>query len=126
MHANGYLSSGVEVRDISPELIMAFPVCQTFALVRTRILAIARMRRQDNDLIVLTFRNLLECPLEKSRIIGSTDWEDDCPKKEDFEFATSLPRHQVPKILETVNQKIIPATGAVRILQADKQFAQLR
>jgi hypothetical protein len=35
MHADGYLSSGFEVRDISPKLIMAFPVCQTLALVRT-------------------------------------------------------------------------------------------
>jgi len=84
------------------------------------------MWRQDNDLIVLTFRNLLERPLEKSRMITSSDRENDGSKNEDFEFASSLPRHQVPKIREAANQKVIPRTGAMRILQADKYLSQLR
>jgi hypothetical protein len=125
MRANGYLSSGFEVRDIAPKFIMALPDSQILALVRTNILALASMWGQDNDLIALTFRNLLERPLEKSRIIGSPDREDDGPKNEDFEFAASLPRHQVTKILKAANQKVIPTTGAVRILQADKQLTQL-
>ena len=64
MYANGYLSSRFEVRDAVPKLIMAMSGSQRLALVR--ILAVASMRRQGNDLIVLSLRNLLECALEKS------------------------------------------------------------
>src|SRR5262245_3949021 len=99
MYADGYLSSGFDIRDIAPEFIMASPVCQKLALVRPHILALASMWRQGNNLIGLTFWYILECPLEKSRVIGSPNREDDGPKKEYFEFAARLPRHQVPKIL---------------------------
>jgi hypothetical protein len=64
MHANGYLSSMFEVRDVVPKLIMSLSGSQRLALVR--VLAVASMRRQGNDLIVLSLRNLLKCALEKS------------------------------------------------------------
>src|SRR5262245_55548878 len=124
MHANSYFSSGFEVRNIAPKLNRAFPGRQTLALVR--ILAVASIGRQGNDLIGPPLRNLPERGLEKSRIIVSSNWEDNGPKNVDFEFPVSLPRYQVPKIIKAANPIVIPRAGAMRILQADKQLAQLR
>jgi hypothetical protein len=121
MYANGYLSPRFEVREVVPKLIMASPGSQTLALVR--IPAVASMRGQGDDLIILPLRNLLERALQKGRVITSSDREDNGSKYVDFELIVSLPRYQVSKLLKAVNQIVIPRTGAMRIFQTDKQLA---
>src|SRR5262245_10810816 len=111
MHSNSYLSSGFKLRDIFTKLTMAFSVRQRLALVRS-IPGIAGMWRQGDDLIVFSLRNLTERVLEKSRIIVSSYREDDGSKKIYIEFAGSLPRHQVMKILKAANQIVISSAAA--------------
>jgi len=123
MHANCYLTSWFKVRDIFPKLIMVVPALQQLALVKSRIPGITSMRRQSDDLIAQSFRNLPEGALEKSRIIVPPYREDDGSKNVYFEFSGSLPRHQVMKILKAANQIVISSAAAVRILEADKQLA---
>ena len=123
MHANSYLTSWFKIRDIFPKLVMAVPALQQLALVRSQIPAqITSMRRQSDDLIALSFRNLPEGALEKRRMIVSPYREYDGSKNVYIEFPPSLPRLQVMKILKAANHIVISSDVAVRILEADNQL----